>query len=114
MLASRKNRKLENDEAQDEADISGIGNEQAEINAGADRDEEDGQQEALEGIKIHFKLVAVFAFGQHHAGEEGSKGGRQAHELHQQRDADNNEQGEGDENLADAGCATRRNSGRMR
>jgi len=98
-----ENRQLQNNKAEDKADDPhGIGHEQVEVNAGPHRHEEDRQQEALEGIEIHFKLMAVFTFCQHHPGEEGSKGSRQAHELHHQGDADNNEQGKGHENLSDS------------
>ena len=71
-----KDHELENDKAQDKADnLQGIGHEQVEINAGPHRHKEDRQQEALEGIEIHFKLMAVFAFGQNHACEKSAKGG---------------------------------------
>ena len=71
-----KDHELENDKAQDKADdLHGVGHEQVEINAGPHRHKEHRQQEALEGVEIHFKLMAVFAFRQNHAGEKSAERG---------------------------------------
>ena len=45
-------------------------NPQREIDAGANRGEEQSQQQTLEGFDIHFQLVTVFAFRQHYTGHK--------------------------------------------
>ena len=47
--------------------------------------------------------MAILAFGQHHAGKEGAESGRQPDKLHQQGNAHDDEQGQPNEDLADAG-----------
>ena len=108
MPKSRASRKstasFTSDEAEDEAeDQQRLAEEQREVDARAHRDEEHGEQQALEGLEVHLELVAVFALGQHHAGEEGAECRREADELHQQRDADHHDEREADEDLAHAG-----------
>ena len=73
----------------------------AEINSRPDRDEKHREQQALERVKILLQLMPVFAFRQNHARQKCAERRRKADQLHQQRDADNDQQREGDENLAD-------------
>ena len=95
---------LHHDEAHDQPeDEQRLAEQQREVDAGTDRDEEHREQQALEGLEVHFKLVAVFAFGQHHAGKEGAECRREAHQLHEQRDADHQHQRKAHEDLAHAG-----------
>ena len=48
---------------------------QPEVDAGAHRHEEEAEQQPLERFYVCLQLVAIFAVRQHHAGEEGAKGG---------------------------------------
>ena len=77
----------------------GVGGDESEVDARADRDEEEAQEEALEGFEVGFELVAVFAVGEDHAREERAQRGGQADELHQQGDADDEAEGGGGEHL---------------
>ena len=96
---------LHHDEAEDEAEHQQrLAQQQREVDARTDRDEEHREQQALERLEIHLELVAVFALGQHDAGEEGAERRREADLLHEQRDADHHDQRQADEDLAHAGA----------
>ena len=73
-----------------------------EVNAGADRDEKQAKQQALEGFDVGFELVAIFAVGQHDTGEEGAECRRQVDQGHQQRDTDHQQQGTRGKDLTQA------------
>ena len=95
---------LHGDDAEDQrGDQAGLLAEQGKVDAGADRDEEQADQQALERLDVAFELVPVFAVGEHDAGQEGAERGRQADRLHQHRDADDEQQAEGGEQLAQPG-----------
>ena len=66
---------------------------QLKVDARADGDEEQAEQEAFERLQRAFQFVAVFAVRQYHAGDEGAKRGREADEVHQRGDADDEHQG---------------------
>ena len=75
---------------------------QLKVDARADGDEEQAEQEAFEWLQRAFQFVAVFAVRQHHAGDEGAKRGREADEAHQRGDADDEHQGGGGIDFAHA------------
>ncbi len=107
MRASRamriKHEELDDDESKHRADDQGrCRGDEPEIDAGADGDEEHGKQQALEGIEIHLEFMAVFAFGEQHAGEEGAEGRREADGLHEKGDADDERRAQGHEDFAQA------------
>ena len=66
---------------------------QLKVDARADGDEEQAEQEAFERLQRAFQFVAVFTVRQYHAGDEGAKRGREADEAHQRGDADDEHQG---------------------
>ena len=76
---------------------------QREVDRRADAEEEQPEQQTLERFEVGFEFVAVFAGRQHDAGDEGAECRRQADELHQQRDADDEQQRRRREGLAQAG-----------
>ena len=80
-----------------------IAEESGEIDARADRDEEQPQEQTLERGDVAFKFVPELAVGQHHAGKEGAKCGRKADKRHQEGDADDDEKREGGVHLAQLG-----------
>ncbi len=49
-----------------------------EIELGADGDEEQAEQQALEGLDRHLDLAPIFGFGEQQAGDEGAQRHRQA------------------------------------
>ena len=53
---------------------------QHEVDACSNRDEEQAEEQALEGVDVAFQLVPVFARGEDDTGHEGAKRGRQADE----------------------------------
>ncbi len=70
------------------------------IEAGSDGDEKDAQQQSLERLDVALQLVAVFAVGQHHTGDEGAQGRGQTDCGHQHGDADDQGQGCGDKHFS--------------
>ena len=82
---------------------SGLAADQPEVDLRADRDEEQAEQQPLERLDVGLELVAVLAVGEHHAGEERAERGRQPDLLHEQRDADHDQQRGGGERLAQPG-----------
>ena len=92
---------LDGHHAECQADHSGeVGEQDAEINAGAHGDEEQAKQQALEGFDVRFELMAEFAIGQDDTGEEGAQCRRKVHQRHQQCDTDHQQQRAGGEDLA--------------
>jgi hypothetical protein len=73
---------------------------QPEVDLRTDRDEEQPEQQALERLDVGLELVAILAIGEHDAGEERAERGRQPDHLHEQRDADDDQQRRGRERLA--------------
>ena len=74
---------------------------QSQVGRHADRNEEQPQQQALERVDAGFDLVAVLRISQQHAGEKGTERHRQAHAGHEQRGADDHEQGAAGEDFLD-------------
>ena len=58
-----------------------------EIDARTDRDEEEPEEQTFEWLDVRFELHPVFAFREHHAGDERAERRREAELLHEQRDA---------------------------
>ena len=84
---------LDEQEADDDAgDRPGLAQDHREIDAHADGDEEEAEQEALERLDVGLELAPVFAFREQHAGEEGAERHRQAHRVHQRRGGDDEQQ----------------------
>ncbi|MNX50812.1 hypothetical protein D3C86_814540 [compost metagenome] len=81
----------------------GMGGKEAKIDASPHRHEEEAEQQPLERLYVRLQLVAILAVRQHHAGEEGAKGGGEPHRLHQHGDGDHQQQGGGDEDLPHVG-----------
>ena len=63
-----------------------------EVEAHADRHEEQPEQQAAERLDIGLKFVAVGRFGEHHARNKGPERHRQAKALHDERRAEHGEQ----------------------
>ena len=76
-----------------------LGEEHREGDAHADRDEEQPEQQALEGLEVAFEFVAILAVGEQHAGEEGAEGGRHAERRRAEGGADDEQQAERGERL---------------
>ena len=76
--------------------------EETQVDRHSHGDEEQPQQQALERVDVELQLVAVFAFGEHHPGEEGAERHGQAHRVGEHRAADHQQQREADEDLAQA------------
>ncbi|EEF23197.1 conserved hypothetical protein, partial [Ricinus communis] len=76
----------------------------AEVGRHADRHEEQAEQQSLERLQVAHQLVPVFRVRQQHAGGEGAERQRQADPFHQQADADDEQQREGGEQLAQPGA----------
>jgi hypothetical protein len=86
------------DEAQEEPGVVG---EQGEVDRHADRDEEEPEQEALERLDVGLERVAILAAREQHAGQERAERHRDAGELHHLGDADDEQQRERREDLAE-------------
>ena len=71
----------------------------AKVNAHADSDEEKAQQQSLKRLNVGFQFAPVFAFRQQHAGQESAKCHRQADQLHQRSNADDEQQRRGGEDF---------------
>ena len=100
-----EDRELDREDADHQpGDRARPGRQQAEVDRGADRDEEEAQQEPLERLDVALQLVAVLAVGQDDAGEEGAQRGAEAHAGHEEGDADDQEQRRGGEELPQAGA----------
>ena len=96
-------RGLQNEEHDDDADDQPRpGKEEGEVDAHADRDEEEAQEQPLERLDRRFDLVPVLRFGEQHAGEEGAERHRQARDLEEERDAEDEQQREGGKNFTQA------------
>ncbi len=76
---------------------------QPEVDPRAHRHKEQAEQQAFERLYVCLQLMAIFAVGQHHPGEEGAESGRKPHRLHQHGDGDHQQQGGGDEDLPHMG-----------
>ena len=76
---------------------------QPEVDSRPHRHKEQAEQQALERLYVGLQLMAIFAVGQHHTGEEGAESGREADRLHQHGDGDHQQQGGGDEDLPHVG-----------
>lgn len=88
------NRGLDGDEADDGGrDLQGMGPDEAEIGGHADREEEEAEQQALEGLDVRLELVAVVGIGEQHAGGEGAERGREAGGLGDGGGAEDDEEG---------------------
>ena len=74
-----------------------------EIDASADGDEEEAQQQALDRIDIAFQFVPIFAGRKNDTRHEGAERRGEAHKRHQQGDADHDQQGSAGEQLTQAG-----------
>ena len=64
-----------------------------EIDPGADGDEEQPQKHAFEGFEVAFHLVPEFTACKDHTGQKRPQRRADADFLHQQRDADDEQQG---------------------
>ena len=96
---------LEHDQSREQTkDHQRLTEQGVEIDLCTDGDEEQAEQQALEGLNIALQLVAVFAVGQHNAGDEGAQRRRQANGPHQEGDANDDQQRNGGEQLADMGA----------
>ncbi len=87
------------DEAGDRARFAA---DEGEVDARAHGDKKEAQEQALERLEIGLELRAVFTFREDHAGEESPERGRETHALHEQGDADHEQEGGGGEHLAQA------------
>ncbi len=85
------------DEAEDEHGLRGH---ERKVDRGADRDEKQPEQQTFERIDIALELVAVLARREHDAGQERAQRGREPHAAHEQRDADDQQERGGREDLA--------------
>ena len=87
MRDEEEHRTLQRKEAGDQPDDDPwMAEQHGEFDAHADRDEEEAEQHALEGLDRRLDLVAVFRFGEEHAGEECAERHRQSRGLEYQRD----------------------------
>ena len=83
--------------------VPGRASQQAEVDRHADGDEEEAEQQALERLDVGLERVAVLGAREQHAGEERAERHRDAGQRHQLRDADDEQQRERGEHLADVG-----------
>jgi hypothetical protein len=87
-------RGLNGDKADDGGrDLERAGADEAEIGGHADREEEEAEQQALEGLDVRLELVAVVGIGEEHAGGEGAERGREAGGLGDGGGAEDDEKG---------------------
>jgi hypothetical protein len=101
---AEQDQELQRHQAQHQADQhQGLAGHQLQVDAGPDGDEEQAQQQAPERLDVGLQLAAELALGQHHPGQEGAEGGRQADGLHDAGHPDHDQQGGGGEDLAQAG-----------
>ena len=64
----------------------------AQVGGHADRHEEEPEQQALEWLDVRLELVAIFAVGEQHAGNERAERHRQADRVEEQGRADHDQQ----------------------
>ena len=73
------------------------GDDRADVQAGADRHEEQAEQQALERLDRHLDLAPVFGFGQQQSGDECAERHRQAGHRRHDRRAHDDQQARGHE-----------------
>src|SRR5262249_20616067 len=96
---------LEDEESREESsDEHGAAREQPEVDRHADRDEEESQQQPLEGLDVALEEVPEFGVREQYAGDESGEAERKAARGHELRNADQEEQREAGEELAQVGA----------
>ena len=81
-----------------------LGGDPLQVDAHANRHEEQPEQQALERADLRFQFVPVFGFGQQHAGQERAKAGAQSRQLQQPGAAQHHQQRGGGEHFRHAGA----------